>query len=63
MNGDAVSGYVRNGHYYLNAKGVHTEVSRAVWQFSYFHTISVLITSGCGIISASDLRTVRGNKS
>jgi hypothetical protein len=44
IGGDAINGHVTDGHYFLGSHGGHTEVSKAVWTYSYYHTISVLIT-------------------
>jgi hypothetical protein len=40
LGGDALNGYVRDGHYFLCAHGGCTEVSRAVWTYSYWHAIT-----------------------
>ncbi len=37
IGGDAVNGYVRAGKYYVCAHGSCTQVSRAMWQYSYWH--------------------------
>ena len=55
LGGDAVAGYTRNGHYYLCSHGLCTEVSQAVWRYSYVHTISVCITWPLVFITAAIL--------
>lgn len=42
LGGDALNGYVHAGHYFLCAHGHCVEVSRAVWQYSYWHAISAI---------------------
>ncbi len=44
IGGDAINGHVTDGHYYLGSHGRYTEVSRAVWTYSYYHTVSMWIT-------------------
>lgn len=46
IGGDALNGYVKNGHYYLCSHGWYTEVAASVWNYSYWHAISAI----CGII-------------
>jgi hypothetical protein len=46
LDGDAINGHVQSGHYYLMSHGHYTEVSAAVWHYSYWHTISVFVTHG-----------------
>lgn len=49
FGGDAISGTVKGGRYYLSNHGELTEVSESVWNYSYYHTISVWITHPLGI--------------
>jgi len=44
FGGDAINGYIKNGHYFLASHGHDTEVSSSVWTYSYYHSISVWIT-------------------
>jgi hypothetical protein len=43
LGGDAINGYIQNGHYYLAMKGRAVEVSRAVFMYSRWHTVVLLI--------------------
>jgi hypothetical protein len=42
LGGDAIAGYAKAGHFFLCAHGGCTEVSSAVWHFSFWHTISAI---------------------
>jgi len=53
FGGDALNGYARDGHYFLGSKGSYTEVSREVWQYSYYHGTSVSITHPLMIVAAA----------
>src|SRR5207248_8596590 len=53
LGGDALNGYARDGHYYLGSHGAYTEVSRAVWRYSYCHTISTWVTHGLVFITGA----------
>lgn len=44
IGGDAMSGQVRDGHYYVNYKSHLTEVSPAVFSYSQIHAGSQLLT-------------------
>jgi hypothetical protein len=55
LGGDAINGYARDGHYFLSSHGSCTEVSPAVWHYSYFHTISVWATHGLTFATAAIL--------
>jgi hypothetical protein len=58
IGGDAINGHVKDGHYFLGSHGRYTEVSRAVWTYSYYHTISMWIThSSVFILGAIFLNT------
>jgi hypothetical protein len=52
IGGDAVSGKTVNGHYFLSSHGHLTEVSRAVFTYSLWHTRSVFVTHPIGFLSA-----------
>jgi hypothetical protein len=41
LGGDALSGYERDGRYYVSSRGRVTEVSAAQWQLSRLHAISI----------------------
>jgi len=42
LGGDALSGYVQEGHYFLCNHGACTEVGQSVWTYSYWHALSAL---------------------
>lgn len=42
LGGDALNGYIRAGHYFLCAHGQCVETSRAIWRYSYWHTLAAL---------------------
>jgi hypothetical protein len=44
LGGDALNGYSADGHYYLSQKGKLTEVTEAVFTYSKWHAISLLVT-------------------
>ncbi|MGE5334589.1 MAG: hypothetical protein ACM3N4_07815 [Nitrososphaerota archaeon] len=44
FGGSALSGFVRDGHFYLAQHGSYTEVSQAVWEHIRMHEISVLLS-------------------
>ena len=51
LGGDALNGKAVDGVYYLSNHGKLTEVSRGVWNYSYWHTISIFITHPLGILT------------
>jgi hypothetical protein len=55
IGGEAISGKVEGGRYYLWYRGDYTEVSRSVWNYSRMHTISVFITHSLGILLGGGL--------
>lgn len=55
IGGDAVSGKVLGGHYYVSSHGKLTEVSPRVWHYSRAHTISVWVTHPVGILGAGGM--------
>jgi hypothetical protein len=57
--GDALSGKVENGRYYLSHKGHLTEVTEARWWFNRAHAISVIVTHTAGIFGAGWLLSDR----
>jgi hypothetical protein len=44
LGGDALSGYVRDGHWFVMSHGTSTEVSQADWEWSRLHASSVFLT-------------------
>jgi hypothetical protein len=40
LGGDAGNGYSKNGHFFVCAHGACHEVSKAIWNYSYWHSIS-----------------------
>lgn len=57
LGGDALSGTIEDGRYYFVDDGKVTQVSEAVWNYSYCHTISVFITHplGLGSMALADI--------
>ena len=55
IGGDAFSGKVVNGHYFVSNHGRLTEVSPTVWRYSRIHTVSVWITHPVGIFVGGGL--------
>jgi hypothetical protein len=55
IGGDAISGKVDGGRYYVSSRGKLTEVSSSVWHYSRAHTISVWITHPLGIVGGGGL--------
>lgn len=49
LGGDAINGYAAHGRYFLNDKGHFTEVSRAVFLYSRWHSITCMIAAPIGI--------------
>jgi hypothetical protein len=62
LGGDALSGKIANGHYYLASHGRYTEVSAAVFTYSKWHTSSVILTHSLAFIAAF-LATRRARRS
>jgi|GEM_PF-2600343 hypothetical protein len=60
IGGDAISGKVQGGHYYVSSHGRLTEVSPRIWHYSRIHAVSVWIThplgilGGCGLMALSE---------
>jgi hypothetical protein len=50
IGGDAINGIERNGHYFVSNKGHLTEVGHAVFIYSTWHSISVMITAVTTIV-------------
>src|SRR5262245_15825485 len=51
IGGNALSGYANGGHYFVRNEGRVTEISAAMWTFSWYHTISVFVTHPLAMIS------------
>jgi hypothetical protein len=49
--GDGLNGFVRDGHYYVSAHSVDTEVSQTAWEWSRAHATSVLITHPIAMVA------------
>src|SRR4051812_6108192 len=50
IGGDAVSGKVEDGRYFVSSHGKLTEVSPETWRYSYAHKISTWITHPLGAV-------------
>ena len=55
IGGDAINGQVENGRYFLRNHGVVTEVSRLVFFYSEWHSISLFITHPLALLAAWEL--------
>ena len=51
LGGDAVSGKIQDGHFYLGSHGKYTEVSQATYDYSRLHTHSVWVTHPLAILA------------
>ncbi|MDB2687658.1 hypothetical protein N9Y42_10650 [Mariniblastus sp.] len=51
IGGDAISGEINDGKYYLANHGETTEVRRSVWLYSYYHAISIFVTHSLGMFA------------
>jgi len=51
LGGDAVMGHMAAGHYFLGYHGKMTEVSRAVFQYSLWHSLSVVVTTPLAMLA------------
>ena len=40
LGGDALNGFIKASHYFVCAHGSCDEVSRSVWQYSYWHAVT-----------------------
>ena len=49
LGGDALNGYVRDGHYFVISHGTATEVSQAQWEGSRAHAVGTIGTHLLGI--------------
>jgi hypothetical protein len=66
LGGDAWNGRIRDGHYYLAWHGRLMEVSRAVFEFSWWHTFALwtiwAIMAVLGVLERTSRGVRRGNK-
>lgn len=62
LGGDAVSGKVEDGHYYLSNHGRLTEVSRGAYIYSRTHTLSVWVTHPLAILAVIAERRMNKNE-
>jgi len=65
IGGSADNGKIEAGRYFLSNDGVYTEVSRAVFNYSKYHTDSLFITHPFLILAAfcrDYLKRNRGQK-
>ena len=51
IGGDALNGRAAEGRYYLAHGGEETEVSRAIWVYSFIHAVSVFVTHGAVFVT------------
>jgi hypothetical protein len=52
LGGDAFSGKVEDGHYYVASHGHYTEVSHVVYLYSKLHVLSIVVTHPLPLIIA-----------
>jgi hypothetical protein len=52
IGGDALNGYIDHGHYFLRNHDLVTEVSRSVFVYSKWHSISTFVTHPLAIVAA-----------
>jgi hypothetical protein len=50
FGGDALNGFVRDGHYFVTSHGLATEVDRATYEWSRFHAVSVFVTHPLALV-------------
>ncbi len=55
LGGDALSGSVREGHYFVVSHGSTTEVDRATWEWSRVHAISLLVSHPLALVGGAYL--------
>jgi hypothetical protein len=59
LGGDAISGKVVDGHFFLSNHGHLTEVSQSVFTYSRWHVLSVFVTHPLGMLCAWRLSRTR----
>jgi hypothetical protein len=57
LGGDALNGYAENGHYFLRLHHQITEVSQPVFEYSWWHAVSLFIMIGL-VYAAAAVRWV-----
>ena len=50
IGGDAVNGFARSGHYFLDNKGHLSEVGPSLFLYSRWHVYSLLVTQPLGML-------------
>jgi hypothetical protein len=50
LGGDAISGKMVDGHFFLSSHGHLTEVSQSVFTYSKWHVLSVFVTHPLAIL-------------
>lgn len=55
LGGDAGSGYVRDGQYFVGNHGSYTQVTREQWEWSQVHAQSILVTHPTGMLAMAYL--------
>ena len=63
LGGDALSGKIENGRYYLNSHGHYTEVSARIYQYSNVHARTVAVSMPLAILIGVFLTQGRTRKS
>jgi len=63
LGGDALSGKIENGRYYLNSHGHYTEVSAQIFRYSEVHARSVAVSMPLAILIGIFLTQGRAHKS
>jgi hypothetical protein len=51
IGGDALNGFIEQGHYYVTSHGKNTEVSKFIWYLSRIQAIAVFVIMPIGMIS------------
>lgn len=51
LGGDALNGYVQDGHYYVADHGRYTEVTPEQWELSRAHTIRMLVMQPLAVVA------------
>jgi len=63
LGGDALSGKIENGRYYLNSHGRYTEVPAQIYQYSNVHARAVAVSMPLAILIGIFLTQGRTHKS
>ena len=61
IGGDGLNDYAADGRYFLGLNGEYTETSRAIFEYSKWHFISVFVTHPLAI-AAGVMLTARGKQ-